>query len=70
MSSLYEDISDISDQEVDDVLTTVAAKHQEAAYASHDFHLPYFCCSIPQNRPINIPMQGIVTLINTCAITT
>ena len=39
-------MSDISDQEVDDVLTTiglVAAKHQEAEYASHYFHptFPY-----------------------------
>ena len=46
MSSIYDDISDISDQEVDAVLTTigvVAAKHQEAEYASQDFHptFPY-----------------------------
>jgi len=39
-------ISDISDHDVDDVLTTigvVAAKHQQAEYSSHDFHptFPY-----------------------------
>ena len=43
MSSIHENISDISDQEVDDLTTIglVAAKHQEAERASQYFHLTF-----------------------------